>query len=86
MTDSVTRRDAFASAAALTLGVVTVVAATSEADANQPNMRNALAALEDARRSLQNAGRNHGGHRARALELTSQAIGEVRAGIRFAGG
>jgi hypothetical protein len=86
MTDSVTRRDAFASAAALTLGVATVVAATSEADADQPNMRNALASLEDARRYLQNAAQNKGGHRARALDLTSQAIGEVRAGIRFAGG
>jgi hypothetical protein len=86
MTDTVTRRDAFASAAALTLGIAAVAATTDEAEANQPNMRNALAALEDARRFLQRASTGKGGHRARALELTSQAIGEVRAGIRFAGG
>ena len=86
MTDSVTRRDAFASAAALAVGVAAVAAAPGEALADQPNMRKALAALEDARGFLQNAATNKGGHRAKALDLTSQAIGEVRAGIRFAEG
>ena len=86
MPDSVSRRNALASAAALSLGLAALAASTSEADADQPNMRNALASLEDARRFLQKASTGKGGHRARALELTSQAIGEVRAGIRYAGG
>lgn len=86
MTDKLTRRDAFTSAAALAVGVAAVAAAPGEALADQPNMRNALASLEDARRYLQNAATNKGGHRAKALELTSAAIGEVRAGIRFAEG
>lgn len=86
MTDTLTRRDAFASAAALSVGIAALAASTTEADADQPNMRNALAALEDARRYLQRASTGKGGHRARALELTSQAIGQVREGIRFAGG
>lgn len=86
MTDTLTRRDAFASAAALSVGIAALAASTTEADADQPNMRNALAALEDARRYLQRASTGKGGHRARALELTSQAIAQVREGIRFAGG
>ena len=84
MTDTVTRRDAFASAAALSVGIATLAASTTEADANQPNMHKALAALEDARGFLQRASTGKGGHRAKALDLTSKAIGEVRAGIRFA--
>ena len=86
MTDKITRRDAFASAAALAVGVAAVAAAPGEALADQANMRNALASLEDARRYLQQANTGKGGHRAKALELTSQAIGEVREGIRFAEG
>ena len=86
MTDKVTRRDAFTSAAALAVGVAAVAAAPTDALADQPNMRNALAALEDARRYLQAAAGGKGGHRAKALDLTSQAFGEVRAGIRFAEG
>lgn len=86
MTDTVTRRDAFATAAALAVGVAAVAAAPGEALADQANMRNALASLEDARRYLQQSNTGKGGHRAKALELTSQAIGEVREGIRFAEG
>jgi uncharacterized membrane protein len=87
MSNSPTRRDAFASAAALALGVAAVAAApTAALSADQQNMRNALASLEDARRSLQAAAQNKGGHRAKALELVSKAIGEVREGIRYAEG
>jgi len=86
MTKSVTRRDAFTGAAVLAVGAAAVVAASDDAFADQPNMRNALAALEDARRYLQNAATNKGGHRVKAIDFTSKAIGEVRAGIRFAGG
>jgi len=44
----------------------------------------ALEQLRSAKKSLENAGREFGGHRAKALELTKKAIGEVEEGIRFA--
>ena len=52
----------------------------------QPHMSESLALLQSARGELQAATPNKGGHRERALGLIDQAIGEVRAGIAFAGG
>jgi len=53
--------------------------------AGQPHMASALDHLQAARGELQAAEHNKGGHRARALELVDRAIGEVRAGMEFAG-
>jgi hypothetical protein len=50
--------------------------------AAQPHLENALGALQNARHELQVAEHNKGGHRATALRLVDEAIGEVRAGIR----
>jgi hypothetical protein len=47
----------------------------------QPAMRNALASLQAAKDSLQNASHDKGGHRAAALKLTEQAIDETKRGI-----
>ncbi len=52
----------------------------------QPHMDESLALLQSARGELAKATPNKGGHRERALGLIDQAIGEVRAGIAFAGG
>jgi hypothetical protein len=52
----------------------------------QPHMNETLALLQSARGELQAATPNKGGHRERAMALIDQAIGEVRAGIAFAGG
>jgi hypothetical protein len=52
----------------------------------QPHMNESIALLQSARGELQAATPNKGGHRERALSLIDQAIGEVRAGIAFAGG
>jgi len=84
MTEKLTRRDAFASAAALAVGVATVAATTTVADADQPNMRNALASLQDAKRWLEQANTGKGGHRAAAIRLIDEAISEVKQGIKFA--
>jgi len=51
------------------------------ANAAQPNMQAALAALRNARRSLIDATPDKGGHRANAIKLTDQAIAETQAGI-----
>lgn len=52
----------------------------------QPHMNESIALLQSARGELQAATPNKGGHRERAIGLIDQAIGEVRAGIAFAGG
>lgn len=49
----------------------------------QPKMRDALAHLERALKSLKNADSDKGGHRVKAIGLTEQAISEVRDGIKF---
>jgi hypothetical protein len=50
----------------------------------QPHMEAALHHLEQAAQELQAAEHDKGGHRAKALELTNQAIAHVREGIGFA--
>ncbi|HEY6120266.1 MAG TPA: hypothetical protein VIV66_09925 [Pyrinomonadaceae bacterium] len=48
---------------------------------DQPHMRAALALLEDAKRNLDSAVADKGGHRAKAIELVNAAIDEVNKGI-----
>jgi hypothetical protein len=54
------------------------------AGAGQPHMEAAGRHLREARQNLANAEHNKGGHRARAMELVDQAIGEVDKGIAYA--
>ncbi len=50
---------------------------------DQPYMQDALRDLENAKRELQQAARNKGGHRANAIGLVNRAIVEVNKGINF---
>jgi hypothetical protein len=52
----------------------------------QPHMSETITILQSAHAELAKATPNKGGHRERALGLIDQAIGEVRAGMAFAGG
>jgi hypothetical protein len=52
----------------------------------QPHMRAALDALRNAKRHLELAEADKGGHRARAVELVNGAITETEAGIAYAAG
>ncbi|MGR4065119.1 MAG: hypothetical protein ACLQPV_06690 [Vulcanimicrobiaceae bacterium] len=61
-------------------------AVTGIAMANQPHMQNALSDLNAARNQLNIAVPDKGGHRDNALNLVNQAIGQVQAGIAYAGG
>lgn len=79
------RRDALTVVLGAGLGVAGLVAATSPASAYQGNMERALNQLFGALESLRRAVPNKGGHRERAIELVQRAIGEVQAGIDFAG-
>ena len=55
---------------------------TADADA-QPKMKAALAHLQKAHDALQKASSDKGGHRVKALDLTKQAIEQVKQGIAF---
>jgi hypothetical protein len=57
---------------------------TDRAQADQPHMDAALDALKTARHELDNATADKGGHRARAIALVKDAIGEVEKGIEWA--
>lgn len=48
---------------------------------DQPNMRAALDHLQNAKRNLQSATADKGGHRKNAIDLVNQAIAEVNRGI-----
>ena len=76
------RRSVVAAAAATAAGVLAATAVIREAAAeNQPHMRAALQALQNARAQLQRATSDKGGHRVAALRLVDTAIEEVRKGI-----
>jgi len=52
----------------------------------QPHMRAALDALRNAKRHLELAQADKGGHRVKAVELVNGAITETEAGIAYAAG
>ncbi len=85
MTDTKSRRHVLRLAAA---GAVVATAATAltakEALAYQGNMDRAIERLQEARSFLRDATPDKGGHKARAIELIDQAIGQTREGIRYA--
>lgn len=66
----------------LVIGLGVGAAATALAE-KQPHMEKALEHLEHAKAQLQKAEHDRGGHRAKAVELTNQAMTEVRAGMAF---
>lgn len=66
-------------AVAFLLCAVTIAAAVPD----QPFMQAARADLQTAKRELQRATANKGGHRAKAISLTNQAIAQVNQGIDY---
>lgn len=63
----------------LLLGAATAAAAVPD----QRFMQAARADLQSAKRELQRATANKGGHRAKAVSLVNQAIAQVNAGIAY---
>ena len=82
--DASTRRDMLHLAAAGAATVAVLAISTDEAVAYQGNMERALAQLGGALRSLRQATPDKGGHKATAIGLIEQAMGEVQAGIDYA--
>jgi len=68
--------------AGFTLGAGMTVAGSAIAGRDkQPAMEAALMHLQKAKRKLENATSDKGGHRKKAIDLTGQAISEVQQGI-----
>lgn len=65
----------------LAVGAAGVVGASLAKAAAQPHMEAALKALQNAASQLQDAADDKAGHRAKAIQLVSQAINQVQAGI-----
>ena len=66
-------------------GVLAIAAAAwsgyAVGEVHQPHMQKALGDLQDARKELDLATRDKGGHRGQAVQLVDQSIGEVRAAM-----
>jgi hypothetical protein len=69
----------------LSAGAAGLVGA-SLTEAAQPHMANALRALNNAAAQLQEAADDKGGHRAKAIQLVSDAINQVQQGIQAGAG
>jgi hypothetical protein len=78
------RTSAILAAAAVALTSLGAIGGFTAAQADQPHMQAALSELQSARGELIAAAGDKGGHRAAAIRLTDQAIGETKAGIGFA--
>ncbi|HLJ19229.1 MAG TPA: hypothetical protein VKU84_03480 [Stellaceae bacterium] len=83
---ALSRRSAGKLIAAVAVAVPAAGLLSKTAAAVEPNMQNALQALQSAHDWLQRATPNKGGHRERALRFVEQAINEVRNGIAYSGG
>ena len=79
MTTTFARKALLGTAIAASMGIGYAIGA-------QPHMAETVTLLQSARAELAAATPNKGGHREKALGLIDQAIGEIRAGIAFAGG
>ena len=85
MTDHLnSRRQLLRFAAMGTLAVPAITVFAESALSYQGNMEQAIAELRTALHSLREATPDKGGHKAKAVTLIEQAIGEVQAGIDFA--
>ncbi len=68
----------------LTLAMLFTMTSPVVAQEKQPKMQEALAHLREAKKSLEQAEANKGGHREKAIQLVDQAIKQVEDGIQYA--
>jgi hypothetical protein len=64
-------------------GVLSALAGARQVSADQPHMKAALDELRAARKELEMALHDKGGHREKALQLTNDAITQVERGIEY---
>jgi len=65
----------------LCAGLVLALAIPSSAD--QPNMEEAMAKLEQAKDALEHATPDKGGHRVEAIRLINDAMSQVKQGMEY---
>jgi type II secretory pathway component PulM len=65
------------------LAVPATVATTAPAEEDQPHMQQALEALKQAERHLQQAIPDKGGHRSAAIKACEAAIKDTEEGIKY---
>ncbi len=70
--------------AVLVVTMLLSVASPVFAQEKQPKMQEALMHLREAKKSLEAAEANKGGHREKAMQLVDQAIKQVEEGIQYA--
>ena len=80
------KRSAKLFALTLVLGLLSIpiTAVANYDDEDQPHMQAALDALKQAEHHLNEAKHDKGGHRAKALAATREAIKHVEEGMKFA--
>ena len=61
---------------------LTTILSSPALTGDQPNMRSALDHLKDAKRNLESATADKGGHRVKAIDYVNRAIDEVNEGIK----
>ena len=66
----------------LSVGAAGLVGASLAEAAPQPHMQAALRALQNASTQLEQAADDKAGHRAKAIQLVSQAVNQVQQGIQ----
>jgi hypothetical protein len=67
----------------LLISLLAIAFLAGQLSAAQPHMQSALSNLRAAKRNLDKAGTDKGGHRTRAMKLVSDAIDEVERGIAY---
>jgi uncharacterized protein HemX len=68
----------------LVVALMFTLSAPAFAQEKQPHMEEALAHLREAKKSLEAAEANKGGHREKAIQLVDSAIKQVEDGIQYA--
>jgi hypothetical protein len=68
----------------LVFAAILLVFRPSAAEEHQPHMEAALQHLQEAKEELKRAEHDKGGHREKALDLTDNAINEVKQGMHYA--
>ena len=69
--------------AALALPLVGSLSARAAEGGPQPEMHAAIKSLENAKKHLDAATSDKGGHRAKAMRLIDQAVAQVKQGIEY---
>jgi hypothetical protein len=78
-----TRRQTITRAGALALAALGVTAATAREPERHPHIRGAIKELKEARKELETADHDFGGHRVAAIKAIDHAIEQLDKALKF---